>query len=182
MFAREIVNPQQERGLIALIELCRPEIHSYDLDNPRRSVTFGWLYDFDTATLVPEAEMPASLEPLCNAAADFAGIDRGEIVNCLLNRYDPGSVIQPHIDKPVWDYVIGVSLGSSVTMRFGAQCERNARFGVELAPRSIYVMTGEARHAFTHSIPAVEHTRYSITFRTFSGEGRALAESIAARS
>jgi alkylated DNA repair dioxygenase AlkB len=37
---------------------------------------------------------------------------------------------------------------------------------VILDPRSIYVMRGPARWQFQHSIPAVEKTRYSITFRT----------------
>jgi alkylated DNA repair dioxygenase AlkB len=177
MLGQEFVSSRNERELIELIKGYRPEIHSYDPQNPRHSVTFGWNYDFDTQALVREAAMPAVLEPLCQVAADFAGVDRQRIVNCLLQRYDPGAIIQPHVDKSVWDYVIGISLGSATTMEF----RRNGKgkpLEVELVPRSIYVLTGEARHVFTHAIPAVERTRYSITFRSFSDEGRQLAHVI----
>jgi alkylated DNA repair dioxygenase AlkB len=37
-----------------------------------------------------------------------------------------------------------------------------------LAPRSAYLLTGEARHAWRHSIPATKELRYSVTFRTLS--------------
>lgn len=181
MFRQDIVSPQDERELIELIEGYEPEIHSYDPNNPRRSVTFGWDYDFDTQALVREAPMPAVLEPLCRAAADFAGLARRQIVNSLLQRYDPGAIIQPHIDKPVWDYVIGISLGSATTMEFRRD-GKGEPFDIELVPRSIYVLTREARYVFTHAIPSVERPRYSITFRSFSDEGRKLADGIEARS
>jgi alkylated DNA repair dioxygenase AlkB len=37
---------------------------------------------------------------------------------------------------------------------------------LRLEPRSIYVMRGEARSGWQHSIPSVDEMRYSITFRT----------------
>jgi alkylated DNA repair dioxygenase AlkB len=39
---------------------------------------------------------------------------------------------------------------------------------VLLEPRSIYVMRGDARWNFQHSIPAVKELRYSITLRSLS--------------
>jgi alkylated DNA repair dioxygenase AlkB len=42
-----------------------------------------------------------------------------------------------------------------------------------LNPRSAYLMTGEARNRYEHSIPPVADLRYSITFRTLR-PGRAL--------
>jgi alkylated DNA repair dioxygenase AlkB len=44
---------------------------------------------------------------------------------------------------------------------------------VLLAPRSIYHLTGEARHEWEHGVAAMEATRWSITFRSLSEEGRA---------
>jgi alkylated DNA repair dioxygenase AlkB len=41
------------------------------------------------------------------------------------------------------------------------------RASLELAPRSIYRITGEARTAWEHSIPPVTAHRYSVTFRNF---------------
>jgi alkylated DNA repair dioxygenase AlkB len=43
---------------------------------------------------------------------------------------------------------------------------RRATHEIELEPRSGYLITGEARRDFEHSIPAVASLRYSITFRT----------------
>jgi len=36
-------------------------------------------------------------------------------------------------------------------------------------PRSLYIMTGEARRVWEHSIPPVKEPRYSITFRSMAG-------------
>jgi alkylated DNA repair dioxygenase AlkB len=41
------------------------------------------------------------------------------------------------------------------------------RASVELAPRSAYLLRGEVRREWEHSIPAVANLRYSITFRNF---------------
>ena len=43
---------------------------------------------------------------------------------------------------------------------------------VELAPRSIYLQTGDARYVWQHSIPEVRETRWSITFRDLSDAGK----------
>ena len=43
-----------------------------------------------------------------------------------------------------------------------------AAFTLNAAPRSLYMMSGESRHVWEHSIPAVEAPRYSITFRTLA--------------
>jgi alkylated DNA repair dioxygenase AlkB len=46
-----------------------------------------------------------------------------------------------------------------------------------LQPRSIYILAGEARTDWEHSIPPLNALRYSITFRTLAGAqemGRAL--------
>ena len=40
------------------------------------------------------------------------------------------------------------------------------------APRSVYHLTGEARHEWEHSIAGMEVTRWSITFRGLSEKGR----------
>ena len=47
-----------------------------------------------------------------------------------------------------------------------ARVDKFERFTLEAKPRSIYMMSGEARPVWEHSIPAVEAKRYSITFRT----------------
>jgi hypothetical protein len=50
---------------------------------------------------------------------------------------------------------------------------RTATHDIVLAPRSAYLMTGESRGGYVHSIPPVPELRYSLTFRTLR-PGRAL--------
>jgi len=63
--------------------------------------------------------------------------------------------------------VFGISLGSACKFRFRRKAGGKwDRFTLDAQPRSLYVMTGEARHVWEHSIPPVAAPRYSITFRT----------------
>jgi alkylated DNA repair protein (DNA oxidative demethylase) len=63
--------------------------------------------------------------------------------------------------------VIGVSLGGTSRLRFQRGKRENRRvWEVQLDPRSGYVLSGEARRSWEHSIPPTKELRYSITFRT----------------
>ena len=94
-------------------------------------------------------------------------------------RYDPGAGIGWHRDRAVFEHVVGISLGAAATMRF-----RRRRTGgfdraiAELAPRSAYHLSGEARHQWEHSIAPMPAARWSITFRTLSEKGRFDAQRI----
>jgi alkylated DNA repair dioxygenase AlkB len=90
-------------------------------------------------------------------------------VQSLLVRYDPGAGIGWHRDRPVFEHVIGISLGATATMRFRRRRAGGFdRASVPLAPRSLYHLTGDARWRWEHSIAPMEVTRWSITFRSFS--------------
>jgi len=70
-------------------------------------------------------------------------------------------------DKPHFERVFGLSLGSACKFRFRRPAYTKwERFTLEARPRSIYVMSGPSRDIWAHSIPPVEAQRYSITFRT----------------
>jgi DNA oxidative demethylase len=168
--AQNVMTPADEAALIALIEASGLSYSAYDPGNRRSSASFGWKYDFQKDTFVPCAAIPEGFRAIAGKAADFAGLICEDFAECLLNRYEPGAVIQPHLDKPVWEHVIGVSLGAPATMVFRHQDSGEER-RVALPPRSIYQLAGDARHIWQHSLPPVEGTRYSITFRTFSAEG-----------
>jgi alkylated DNA repair dioxygenase AlkB len=71
-----------------------------------------------------------------------------------------------HRDKPHFDRIFGLSLGSSCKRFRRPKGEQWDRFTLNTEPRSIYMMAGPARLIWEHSIPAVEAPRYSITFRT----------------
>ena len=90
-------------------------------------------------------------------------------MQALLIRYDPGAGIGWHRDRPVFEHVVGVSLGVPATMRFRRRRPGGFdRASVPLAPRSAYHLSGEARHGWEHSIAEMEETRWSITFRSFA--------------
>ena len=50
------------------------------------------------------------------------------------------------------------------------------RFALDVAPRSAYLLSGEARHDWEHSIAPGDQLRFSITLRTLSDLGRRKAE------
>lgn len=178
--ACEIMTPAQERALIALIEKSGLAYSPYDPGNSRSSASYGWKYDFANDGFLPCAPMPEGFAAIAASAAAFADVAVADLAECLLNRYEAGAIIQPHFDKPVWEHVIGISLGSAATMEFRRETEEGwEHASAELPPRSMYLLAGETRHVWQHALPPVAQTRWSITFRTFSEEGARLLESMA---
>jgi hypothetical protein len=51
-------------------------------------------------------------------AEGFAGLEAGALVQAPLIRYDRGAGIGWHKDRPVFEHVVGISLGNPATMRF----------------------------------------------------------------
>jgi alkylated DNA repair dioxygenase AlkB len=172
--ADAFVTPGEEQMLIASIdaaELSPFRFHGWL--GKRLTASYGWRYDFDDASFAPAEAIPDWLLPLRARAARFACLQPDELVQALLIRYDPGAGIGWHRDRPVFEHVLGISLGAPATMRF----RRRRRGGFDRAsavvePRSIYRLTGEARHEWEHSIAAMEERRWSITFRSLSEKGR----------
>jgi alkylated DNA repair dioxygenase AlkB len=90
----------------------------------------------------------------------------GDFSNVLLNEYQEGAPIGWHKDRPAFDKVVGVSLLSPCAMRLRRRVgEGFERKSAVLAPRSAYLLSGEARSGWEHSIPEAKALRYSITFR-----------------
>jgi alkylated DNA repair dioxygenase AlkB len=175
--AAEIMTREEEAALIALIEGSGLAYSSYDPGNSRSSTSYGWKYDFLGDTFIPCAPMPGGFQAIAEAAAAFAGVEPADFAECLLNRYEPGAIIQPHFDKPCWEHVVGISLGSSATMVFRRETGGGwEEAPITLPPRSMYLLAGDTRHVWQHSLPPVPATRWSITFRTFSEEGTRLRE------
>lgn len=134
--------------------------------------TFGWRYDFDDRSFAPSEPMPDWLLPLRGKAAAFANVSPDDFVHALLVRYDPGAGIGWHRDRPVFETVVGVSLGSPAVLRFRRRREGGFdRANIEVEPRSAYLLSGLARHEWEHSIAPGDTLRFSITFRTFSEKG-----------
>jgi len=175
VLASDVITPQEEIRLISLIEACGPQRYPGDERGGLSAISFGWRYDMSNGCFSPCAPMPGGFAAVRDLAARFAGLAPESIVQCLFNRYEKDAEIPWHIDKPVWEHVIGISLGAPATMRFRKKSGTDYQYAdVTLLPRSIYFMSGEARYSFAHSIPPMTQKRWSITFRTFSIEGEQL--------
>jgi DNA oxidative demethylase len=165
-----VLKPVEEQrliGLIETVELSPFQFHGWS--GKRLTASFGWRYDFDDASIQPAAPIPDWLLPLRERSAQIAGLRPDQFVQSLLVRYDPGAGIGWHRDRPVFEHVIGISLGAPATMRFRRRRAGGFdRASVPLAPRSLYHLTGDARWRWEHSIAPMEVTRWSITFRSFS--------------
>jgi len=133
----------------------------------RLTHSYGWSYDFERGSFGPADPLPGWLLPVRDRAARFAGLLPDALVQALLTRYDPGAGIGWHKDRPVFEHVVGISLGGLAPMRFRRRTATGfERRTVSLEPRSLYHLTGEARHGWEHSIAEQDEPRWSITFRS----------------
>ena len=132
----------------------------------RRVVSFGWQYDFDARRLRKVDDMPEFLRELREHAARFAGMRAAALQHVLVMEYGAGAAIGWHRDKEVFGEIVGISLLSSCTFRLRRAAEHGwERVSLIAEPRSAYLLSGEAREEWEHSIPGVEALRYSVTYR-----------------
>jgi alkylated DNA repair dioxygenase AlkB len=164
----EILSPGEEQALAARIAAL--DLRPFEFQGflgKRRIASFGWRYRFDGTGLEAADPIPSFLLPARERAADLLGRPAEGLVQVLVTEYEPGATIGWHRDRPVFGDVAGLSLLAPARFRLrrkqGNGWERRS---LELAPRSGYAITGEARDGWEHSIPAVDALRYSITFRT----------------
>jgi alkylated DNA repair dioxygenase AlkB len=96
----------------------------------------------------------------------------------IVNEYKSGQGIADHIDcEPCFeDTIISLSLGSPCIMDFKNKGDKKDKHELLLEPKSLVVITGDARYNWTHGIASREKdkylgntifrkTRISLTFR-----------------
>lgn len=163
------ISPEIEQNLIAGISALPLQPFQFGAyEGKRRVASFGFRYDYTLRRLQPAEPVPDWLMPLI-AQVEAFGSDGTQIGQVLCTEYDTGVGIGWHRDKPHFERIFGVSLGSPCKFRFRkANGDKWQRFTLDAAPRSIYMMSGASRQVWEHSIPGVEAPRYSITFRTMA--------------
>jgi alkylated DNA repair dioxygenase AlkB len=133
----------------------------------RETVSFGWKYDFNESRVKPAPSIPEFLAPLRARAASWAGLAPHQLEQALVVRYDVGAGIGWHRDRPQFDKVVGISLLSPCVLRFRRrEVAGFRRYSLAAPPRSAYLLSGEIRHQWEHSIAPQQEPRYSITFRS----------------
>lgn len=135
----------------------------------RETISFGWRYDFNDSRLHAAPPIPEFLLPLRERAAALAGVAPEALEQALVIRYGVGAGIGWHRDRPAFDRVVGISLSSACILRFRRrEGMKFRRWSLEASRRSAYLLSGEIRRQWEHSIAPVEELRHSITFRSRS--------------
>ncbi|HET6944990.1 MAG TPA: alpha-ketoglutarate-dependent dioxygenase AlkB [Gaiellaceae bacterium] len=168
LYKPDLVSGEEEQALLERIESLRFDpivIHGQAARRTARH--FGLSYDYEARTPQPGEPIPDWLELARERAAELAAVAPDDLVEALVQRYPEGSTIGWHRDAPAFGTVVGISLQGAARLRFqrGKGDDRRV-WEVPLEPRSGYVLAGEARSSWQHSIPAAPELRYSITFRT----------------
>jgi alkylated DNA repair dioxygenase AlkB len=160
-----VLSPADARALLAL--MAELNFRPYEFQGylgKRRIVAFG--RRDGTADPLPDFLLPARA-----LAAAFAGVPPDSLGHALINEYAPGAGVGWHRDRGPCPDVVGLSLGSTATLRLrrpqGTGWDRASQ---EVRPGSAYLLRGPARWDWEHSVPPVRRLRYSVTFRNFPPE------------
>lgn len=135
----------------------------------RRIVSYGGHYDFGRKELLAAPPIPEFLRPLRVRAAAWGGIAPERLTHAAISEYQSGTQLGWHRDVPEFEEVLGVSLLGDARMRFRPYPPEKGQRGVfalDLAPRSVYLLSGAARWRWQHAISPTPGLRYSITFRS----------------
>jgi alkylated DNA repair dioxygenase AlkB len=169
LYRADFMTPAEERQLVEYLEGIEFRAITMRGQIAKRTVRhYGYDYDYESSRVVRTEPLPEELEWLRARAAELAGHEPEELAQTLVARYPDGAGIGWHRDAPMFGpKIVGVSLLSPCRMRLQRDdAELRYLHVLELEPRSAYVLGGEARSAWQHSIPAAKGLRYSITFRS----------------
>ncbi len=145
-------------------------------DLKRRVQHYGFKYDYKARRVNMDmhlGELPEWLKRLSQKLYEDKHMP--EVADqVIVNEYLPGQGIASHIDcEPCFkDTIVSLSLGSDCVMNFTNKFDKTQKIPVWLAPRSLIVLSGEARYDWLHGIPARKsdekhkrQRRVSLTFR-----------------
>lgn len=162
------VSEAEERALEARIDAAPLAPFQFgQWEGKRLTAHYGSAYDFSRNRLGDAPPLPGWLAEARDKLAPQVGRDPAAFQAALLIRYDPGAGIGWHRDRPQYGEVLGLSLGAPCVLRLRRRTERGfERRNIELPARSLYLLSGEVRAEWEHSIVPIDVTRRSITLRT----------------
>ena len=142
-YVPDFVTAREEHTLIEAIDR-QPWLG----DLKRRVQHYGYKYDYKARTVTKDTY----LGPLPDWIKQIAQKLPFKPDQAIVNEYELGQGISAHIDcVPCFDDMIAsLSLGSGAAMEF-TNAERKEE--IYLEPRSLIVLSGEARYQWTHAIP-----------------------------
>jgi alkylated DNA repair dioxygenase AlkB len=170
-YVPEFITVADETKLLREID-ARPWL----ADLKRRVQHYGYKYDYKARAI----SRSMFVGPLPTFALELGArlIDAQLLTEVpdqlIVNEYEPGQGITPHVDcEPCFkERIVTVSLGSHCEMEFLPKDDEQTAKKILLEPRSALLISGEARHEWLHTIRArlSDHGRFrarrvSLTFR-----------------
>lgn len=126
-------------------------------DLKRRVQHYGWKYDYKSRSIDYSmflGELPSWAKPIANRLYK-SGYLPNMPDQLIINEYQPGQGIANHVDcEPCFgSTIITISLGSKCVMDF-INIKTKEKIEVLLEPRSLAVLSEEARYNWSHGITA----------------------------
>ncbi len=124
-YAAEFVSPAAEQDLIARTAALPLQPFQFgQYEGKRRVASFGFRYDYALRRLQEAEPIPDWLNPIVEQVQAFGGPST-RIRQVLCTEYDVGVGIGWHRDKPHFDRVFGLSLGSACKFRLNGSASRS---------------------------------------------------------
>jgi alkylated DNA repair protein (DNA oxidative demethylase) len=183
VYVPELITPAEERDLLAWFVTSSDwnDVTFRGQTARRRAMSFGARYLAQGKKLIPAPALPPELiihrDRMLAAACVALGRDvvlagkvRDDFALCTALHYPPGAAIGWHADnRSFGPTVLSLSLGAPARLQLRRadddQGTQATRVEVALAPRSLFVLAGEARRSWHHRILPVRAERYSFTVR-----------------
>ena len=174
-YVPKFVSASDESALLAAVD-TEPWLS----DLKRKVKHYGYRYDYKTRKVDPSmylGSLPKWIRPLAARLVSEGHMNTAPD-QMIVNEYLPGQGISSHMDcVPCFGPVLcSLSLGSHCMINL-ARVENGEKLSLLLEPRSLLVLSGDARYKWRHAIPARKTDKFSgqvfrrgrrvsLTFRT----------------
>ena len=156
VYQPEFLSRDEEEQLIAIINTLPLHAARYKQYLARRRVmSFGGSYDFDTNRLLLGVELDQRLIELRDKVARLINVQPHDLAHAPVAEYATGTQPGWHRDVQAFESIVGVSLWGHGTLRFRPHPDLPATRKVlqlEVTPRLIYKMTGDAQWGWQHCV------------------------------
>jgi alkylated DNA repair dioxygenase AlkB len=158
-YIADYIDESTEAALLEIID-SQPWMH----DLKRRVQHYGWRYDYKGRNIASDLRIGQLPDWLQSYAVRLqqGGLFAETPDQVIINEYQPGQGISAHIDcVPCFDDTIAsLSLGSPCVMDF-THSKSDEKSSLLLEPRSMLVLTGDARYIWQHAIAGRKTDRYN---------------------
>lgn len=170
IYVPDFLTSDEEKDLLR--DISRIPLHTFRFQGyeaKRKVASLGYNYSFEKRTISKGAEIPSEFEGLIKKVSNHSGGTKA-FSALLITEYPVGSVINWHRDAPPFETIAGISLLSDCVFRFRPHDKdrqgKKSIISFVAKRRSLYIMGGDSRSQWEHSILPVTAPRYSITLRT----------------